>query len=155
MLPGDDNSYDLLISRRGPFHWIENAVRVARSGAVLLMLCPDGTNVLNSQIAWRHLIPEPFQLPPSEPPELPVWENIRRRLNSADIQMESCWVFDVPEWFDQPLELYKCLSFWWGPEEVPAWEKVRPAFEEIFRDHAGPSGLAIPDSRTLWKAAVP
>lgn len=77
VLPGDDNSYDLLIRRRGPFHWIEDAVRVARSGAVLVMLCPDGTNVLNSQIAWRHLIPEPFQLPPSEPAELPVWENIR------------------------------------------------------------------------------
>jgi ubiquinone/menaquinone biosynthesis C-methylase UbiE len=37
-LPAPDGSFDLLICRRGPFHWIEDARRVARPGAVLLML---------------------------------------------------------------------------------------------------------------------
>ena len=37
-LPAADGSFDLLICRRGPFHWIEDARRVARPGAVLLMM---------------------------------------------------------------------------------------------------------------------
>src|SRR5689334_12869975 len=42
-LPAPDASFDLLICSKGPFHWIEDAPRVARPGATLLMLVPDAT----------------------------------------------------------------------------------------------------------------
>lgn len=37
-IPAEDNAFDVLISRRGPLHWLEDAQRVARSGAVLIQL---------------------------------------------------------------------------------------------------------------------
>ncbi len=42
-LPAPDAAFDLLLCRKGPFHWVEDARRVARPGAILLMLVPNPT----------------------------------------------------------------------------------------------------------------
>ena len=42
-IPADAGAFDLLVSRRGPLHWIGDARRVARPGAVMLQLNPDLT----------------------------------------------------------------------------------------------------------------
>jgi len=40
-LPAAGAAFDLLMCSKGPFHWIDDARRVARPGATLLMLVPD------------------------------------------------------------------------------------------------------------------
>ena len=35
-IPAEDNVFDLHISRRGPLHWLDDARRVARLGAVII-----------------------------------------------------------------------------------------------------------------------
>lgn len=42
-IPVRDGLFDLLVSRRGPLHWIEDAWRVTKPGAVLLQLNPVET----------------------------------------------------------------------------------------------------------------
>ena len=63
-LPGADGSYDLLICRRGPFHWVEDARRVARPSATLLMLVPDPRPLP----PWNDRLPEILRLSaPADP----------------------------------------------------------------------------------------
>jgi SAM-dependent methyltransferase len=50
-LPAAVGSFDLLICRRGPFHWIEDARRVVRPGAVLLMLAVRQPHLTARQLA--------------------------------------------------------------------------------------------------------
>jgi SAM-dependent methyltransferase len=152
-LPGEARSYDLVISRRGPLHWIADAGRVARPGAAIVMLLPGGAGALNAEIAWAKLLPSPFGAPtgPLDPP----LSRVRERLVAAGLELDALWTYDAREWFDEPRELYNCLSFGWGTGEAPSWEESRPAFERIFREHAVRGEIWVPHGRTLWRSVVP
>ncbi len=154
-LPGEARSHDLVISRRGPLHWIPDAARVARPGAAIVMLLPEAARALNEGIAWTKLLPEPFAVPrgPLDPPLLDI---VRERLAEAGLALDAVWTYDVREWFHDPRELYNCLSFWWRPgEAVPGWEGSRANFERIFREYAVRGEVWLPNGRTLWRARVP
>ena len=150
-LPGEDRSYDLLISRRGPLHWIRDAPRVARPGAVIVMLLPEGSR--DTEVPWRRLLPPPFDdaARPLGPPPL---DTVRRRLAEAGLALDAAWTYDVREWFDTPRDLYDCLSFGWQPE-APSWEESRELFERIFRESAVQGSIWLPHGRTLWRVVVP
>lgn len=152
-LPGEAGAYDLVISRRGPLHWIADAPRVARRGAVLLMLLPEGSRGLNAQLPWLGLLPAPFGVP-TEPLDPPLLSAVRERLATAGLELDAWWVHDVREWFDAPRDLYDCLSFWWQPGDAPSWDESRAALERIFRDHAVQGSIWLPHGRTIWRAAV-
>jgi SAM-dependent methyltransferase len=149
-IPAADASFDLLICRRGPFHWIEDAQRVARPGAVLLMLVPDATP-LTPWYTWLH---EDLRWQPSDDPH---WARpaIEQRLALGRLALHSWWSFDVPEVFPDPEQLYIWLSWGYIPEEVPSFDEVKPLLERIFSEYGTPEGVGVRRRRYLWKAIVP
>ena len=67
-LPAEDHSIDIIVSRRGPVHWISDARRVVKSGGVLVQLCMLGrTHVAE----WHELLPKPFRRDMWDNPHLP------------------------------------------------------------------------------------
>ena len=149
-LPAADQSMDLLLSRRGPFHWIEDARRVARKGATLIMLVPDA----RPKPLWNDLLPAPFRW--QRLPDDPLWarKDIEARLAVANLRLHSWWSFDVPEYFVTPADFYTLLAFGYAPGEVPTFAEVEPALQQIFNQFAGDEGLEVRHVRHLWKAVV-
>lgn len=149
-IPADDASFDVLICSKGPFHWIEDARRVARPGAVLLMLVPDAEPIT----PWHGLLPEPLRW--KDAPD-PHWARpaIEQRLAAGRLSLHSWWGFDVPETFPDPEQLYAWLAWGYLSDEVPSFTEVRPALERVFAEHGDAEGVAIRHRRYLWKAIVP
>lgn len=149
-LPGEANAFDLLICRRGPFHWVEDARRVARPGATLLMLVPDARPVP----PWNDWLPEVFRQRPAADPH---WarKSIEERLSLGQLTLHSWWDFEVPEFFAGPAQLYDMLAWGWTADEVPAFAEVEPALARIFAEYGDPAGVVLRHVRHLWKAIVP
>lgn len=149
-LPGEEAAFDLLICRRGPFHWVEDARRVARPGAVLLMLVPDARPLPS----WNDWLPEPLRQVPVGDPH---WAraSIEQRLAIGGLTLHSWWSFEVPEWFSSPAQLYDFLAWGWTAEEVPSFAEVQPILERIFADDGASQGVELRHLRHLWKAIVP
>jgi SAM-dependent methyltransferase len=148
-LPADAASFDLLICSKGPFHWIEDARRVARPAAVLLMLVPDATPLT----AWTAELPEPLRWQEGNPD----WARpaIEQRLAATGLSLHSWWSFDVPELFPNPAELYTWRTWGCTPDEVPSFAKVAADLERIFNQYGGPRGLEIRRRRYIWKSIAP
>jgi SAM-dependent methyltransferase len=147
-LPAGDAAFDLLICSKGPFHWIEDAQRVARPGAVLLMLVPDAPPLT----VWTAQLPEPLRWQGSDP----HWARpaIEQRLKAAGLSLHSWWSFDVPEIFPNPEELYIWLTWGCTPDEVPSFAEVAADLTRIFGQHRGPRGLEVRRHRYIWKAIL-
>ena len=148
-LPAPDTAFDLLICSKGPFHWIDDARRVARPGAVLLMLVPDARPLP----PWHALLPEVLQWTEVSDPH---WARpaIEQRLAAVGLALHSWWSFDVPEVFPDTEQLYLWLTFGSTPDEVPAYAEVRPVLERIFAEYGGREGVELRHRRYLWKAVV-
>jgi SAM-dependent methyltransferase len=149
-LPAPNAWFDLLICSKGPFHWIEDARRVARPGAVLLMLVPDATPLT----AWNVWLPEALRWKGATDPH---WARpaIEQRLAVVGLAIHSWWSFDVPEIFPDPEQLYTWLAWGCTQEEVPSFADVFPVLEHIFVEYGSAEGVAIRHHRYLWKAVVP
>lgn len=149
-LPASGPTFDLLICRRGPFHWIEDARRVARPGATLLMLVPDA----RPAPPWNDWLPEALRQKPNADPQ---WARtaIGQRLAVGQLTLHSWWSFEVPEWFAEPAALYDFLTWGWTAAEVPAFDEIEPVLTRIFADYGGPQGVEVRHVRYLWKAVVP
>lgn len=151
-LPAADHSVDLFVNSKGPFHFIADAPRVGRRGAVLLMLVPE----VGQPAPWEDLLPPAlrWQWPPGHDPH---WarKTVEQRLGEAGLRLHSWWDFDVPEWFPDPQELYAARTFGFARGEVPSFEAAAPALERVFQQFAGPQGLEIRRLRHIWKALLP
>lgn len=147
-IPADDNSFDLLISRRGPLHWLEDARRVARPGAVIIQLNP----MYPPPPTWNDRLPVPLRRPVPGPSTMR--DAVERRLANGRLALHSCWTFEVPEYFPDTEQLYLFLSWGYAPEEVPSFAEVRPLLADIFAEHGTADGLPLRHSRLLWKAIV-
>lgn len=149
-IPAEDNSFDLLVCSKGPFHWVEDARRVARPGATLIMLIADTVPMP----PWHHLLPQALQWSVGTDPN---WARtaIEPRLNQSGIQIHSWWSYDVPEFFTEPEQLYQWRTFGRTAEESPAFEEVAPHLVQIFAEHSNVEGLTIRHRRHLWKAVIP
>ncbi len=151
-VPAQDNSIDLVISRRGPTHWIEDVRRFCRRGATLIQLNPMGRSEVP---VWNKALPTPLQLPAPDAAEAnAIVDVIERRLAGAGLCIHSAWTFDVPEWFHTPVDLYKFLTFGEDPKSVPAWAAVEDDLERLFGYYSGTKGLEGRQRRFLWKATV-
>jgi SAM-dependent methyltransferase len=149
-LPGDEQSYDLLICRRGPWHWVEDARRVARPGATLIMLVPDNRPLP----VWNDWVPEPFRWKPGPADRNWARNAFEDRFAQTGIRLHSWWSFDVPEIFATPADFYTLLAWGYAPGEVPDYAEVAPALERIFAEFAGSDGLEVRHVRHLWKATI-
>ena len=148
-LPVTASSFDFLICSKGPFHWIKDARRVARPGAVLLMLIPDARPLT----VWTAQLPEPLRWQESDPHwAQPVIEQL---LKEAELSLHSWWSFDVPEIFPNPEQLYLWRAWGCTPDEVPSFAEVAADLTRIFTRYGGPRGLEIRRPRYIWKAIVP
>lgn len=149
-LPGSDGSFDLLVCSKGPFHWIEDARRVSRPGATLLMLVPDFTPLT----PWNALLPEALRWQAADDPN---WARsaIEQRLATIQLNLHSWWNFDVPEIFPTPQELYVWCTWGDAPDEVPSYADVASDLERIFQQYGSPQGLEIRRHRHIWKAVIP
>ncbi len=146
-VPAEANSFDLILSRRGPTSWIPDARRVARLGAVCIQLNPAG----HGPPAWNAELPPEIRLDESP---VDLEESICRSLEPAGLSLHSWWRFNVPQWFDDPRELHVRLTWGRDPRDVPPFEQVAAAIEGVFTRHAGPRGLVLRHERFLWKATV-
>jgi SAM-dependent methyltransferase len=150
-IPAEAQSFDWMISRRGPLHWLEDARRVARPGAILIQLNPLETPLPQ----WANLLPEPLRSAAGIDYQSGMLNSVRYRLELGRLELHSAWTYDVPEFFDDPRELYTRLSWGYLSGEVPSWDDVKSIIEQIFRDYSTePDGLALRHTRLLWMAIV-
>jgi len=147
-IPAEDDSFDLLISRRGPLHWIADAKRVARPGAILIQLNPARISAPD----WNDELPELFRF--ETRPYGYRYERIRDWLRTGGLGYHSTWTINRPEFFDDPTELYRKLSWGFTEDEVPAYAEMQPLLERIFARYATADGLAVPHGRFLWMSVV-
>ena len=150
-IPAEPETFDLLISRRGPLHWLEDARRVARPGAIVIQLNPLETPLPQ----WANLLPEPLRSSAGIEYQFGMLNSIKHQLELGGLELHSAWTYDVPEFFDDPGELYTRLAWGYLPEEVPAWSDVKSILEQIFHDYStGSDGLVMRHTRLLWMALV-
>ncbi len=150
-IPADPNSFDLIISRRGPLHWMEDARRVARPGAVLIQLNPLETPLP----PWADRLPEPLRSAAGIQYQFGMLNSVKHRLKLGGLELHSAWTYDVPEYFDDPREIYKRLTWGYIPQEIPSWPDLSSILEGIFSEFASQDGLSLRHTRLLWMAFVP
>lgn len=147
-IPANEDSFDLIISRRGPLHWIADARRVARNGALLIQLNPTSVETP----PWNDELPGNLRLDCY--PYGSMYEHVKERLAAAGLTFYSSWTFIRPEFFEDIEQLYKMISWGFAADEVPSLEEIHPTFLRIFDRYATPDGLAVPRGRFLWMSVV-
>jgi SAM-dependent methyltransferase len=148
-IPVADHALDLIISRRGPSNWIADARRACRTGARLIQLNP----LTGPEAPWNGELPEPLRMAPNpaNPDRPDLAREIEAALVAANLRLDDSWVFDVPEVFRAPRELYRALTFMRFDPETPSWDVARPHLERLFARH-GP--IELRQRRFLWTAVV-
>jgi hypothetical protein len=148
-IPADDNAFDLLVCSKGPFHWVEDARRVARPGATMLMLIPDTAPMP----VWHDQLPPALQWSSGTDPN---WARnaFEPRLLKSGVTLHSWWSFDVPEYFVEPQQLYNKLTWGHTAAEVPAYANVEADLAALYAAYDTGHGLTLRHRRHLWKATV-
>lgn len=148
-IPVADHALDLIISRRGPTNWIADARRVCRPGARLIQLNP----LTGPEVPWNGELPEDLRMAdnPANPSRPELARQIEAALTAANLRLDHSRVFDVPEVFSEPEELYLCLTFMRFEPETPSWDVARPHLERLFARH-GP--IELRQRRFLWTVVV-
>jgi SAM-dependent methyltransferase len=153
-IPLPDGSIDLFVNRRGPIlsRYLDEAIRVARRGAVIVGLHPGNRNT--PAPPWQDELPEPYRgvFGPSSFEEVARW--VTDPLDRAGIVDYSLWWTDVPEFLRDPHELYVRLG---GPDIPGArtYQDVEPRLARIFEQYRSPLGVVLRHQRLLWQARLP
>ena len=148
-VPVADDSFDLLISRRGDLRWIEDAKRIGRPGSVLLQLNP--LQYPAGMPLWNDELPSLLRFTKHT---LDMREVVEQRLALGGLTLYSCWTFDVPEVFPNPEQLYRRLIWGFAQDEVPTWSQMESTLVRIFERYATAEGVELRQRRFLWKAVV-
>lgn len=151
-LPCADDSIDLIIGRRAPLHWVSDAPRACRNGAILIELNPMEEPIP----AWSSKLPPKLHYENSgrHTGTGSIHQSIENRLHQSNLTLHSGWSFDVPEVFDDPRELFKMLSWGLPAQEIPAFEDLETRINGIYERYAEPQGIVLRHCRFLWKAVV-
>ncbi len=151
-LPASDDSVDLIISRRGPTHWFEDARRICSPGAPIIQLNPMG---MEEEPVWNSALPDILRLHQPESGDAnAIVDSIEQRLAACNLSIHDAWTFDVPEWFHTPIDLYRFLTFGEDVEAIPAWTDVESDLTRTFLRYAESAGLKSRHRRFLWKSLV-
>ena len=147
-LPFEDQSLDLMMSRRGPMHWLPDVRRVLKPGGIVLQLC---------MLQWRAPLPWASDLPSGLQPSQDHLrgfgrESVERDLATGDLHLGSYWEFDVPMYLPDPTSLYKHLCVGRHADDLPEYPTVTPLFEVIFEKYGIEGRLQLRQRRFMWKA---
>jgi SAM-dependent methyltransferase len=149
-IPLPDDDIDLFINRRGPVlrRYLDEAIRVARHGAVIVGLHPTGNTPAPP---WCDELPEPYRsvLMALSFDEVTAW--VTGPLSTVGVLDYSLWWIDVPEFLRNPHDLYDRLG---GPDVpgAPTYQDIEPQFARIFERHSTPHGVVLRHQRLLWQA---
>jgi SAM-dependent methyltransferase len=152
-IPLADDSIDLFVNRRGPIlrRYLDEAIRVARRGAVIVGLHPGGNTPAPT---WRDQLPEPYRhmFMARSFDEVAGW--VVDPLSTAGISDYSLWWIDVPEFLRTPYELYVRLG---GSQtsDAPEYKKIEPQFTKIFKQYSTSHGIVLRHQRLLWQVYLP
>lgn len=151
-LPVEPGSIDLVIGRRAPLHWIQDAKRACRKGAVLLELNPMEEPIP----AWSSKLPTKLHYENSgrHTGTGSIHQSVENRLHQAGLTLHSGWGFDVPELFPDPREFYTMLTWGLPRDEIPEFEDLEVRIKGIYERYAEPGGIELRHCRFLWKAIV-
>ncbi len=151
-LPVVADSIDLIICRRGPLHWIADARRVCRNGALIMALNPMEEPIP----AWSSKLPHKLHYENSgrHTGSGSIHQSVENRLHQAGLTLHSGWSFDVPEIFSSPQDLYKMITWGLPLEELPAFDDIAYKFDAIFNTFAEPEGIVLRHCRFLWQALI-
>jgi SAM-dependent methyltransferase len=152
ILPADENSIDLIICRRGPLHWIEDAKRICRDGAMIVALNPMEEPIP----AWSSILPHKLHYENSgrHTGSGSIHQSVENRLHQAGLTLHSGWSFDVPEVFPDRRELYKMITWGLPTSEIPAFEDLDYKFDAIYEKYAELDGIVLRHCRFLWQARI-
>jgi SAM-dependent methyltransferase len=153
-IPLADDSVDLFVNRRGPMlrRYLDEALRVARPGAVIVGLHPGGNGPAP---VWWDRLPAPYQkatLGGWSFDEMACW--VTDPLRAAGISDYSLWWLDVPEFLRTPHELYVYLSVT-QRVDAPGYQTLELQLTKIFEQFSTPAGLILRHQRLLWLANLP
>ena len=148
-IPATERTLDLIVSRRGPTNWIADARRVCRPGARLIQLNP----LPSPEPAWDRELPEALRMAENlaNPGHPDLAAEIEAALAAADLRLEEGQVFDAPEVFSAPEDLYRYLTFMRFEPDTPSWDAARPQLEQLLARH---SPIDVRQRRFLWTAVV-
>jgi SAM-dependent methyltransferase len=146
-IPLADDSIDLFVNRRGPIlrRYLDEAIRVARRGAVIVGLHPTGNAPSPS---WCDELPEPYRkvFMALSFEEVTGW--VIDPLRTAGISDYSLWWIDVPEFLCTPYELYVrldvALTF-----DASEYQNIEPQLAEIVKQHGTSQGIVLRHQRLL------
>lgn len=152
-LPVEDGSVDMIICRRGPHHWIQDAKRVCKPGAKLLQLSPMEEPIP----AWSDKLPHVMHYENSGryTGSGSIHHSVDNRLHQAGLTLHSGWGFDVPEVFETKRELYRMVTWGLPSAKTPSFDDVDARLQMIFDTYAEPGGIVLRHCRYLWYAEVP
>lgn len=152
-IPLPDDSIDLFVNRRGPLlrRYLDEAMRVARRGAVMVGLHPTGNAPTP---IWRDQLPERYRdvLVALSFDEVMGW--VIDPLRTAGISDYSVWWIDVPEFLLTPYELYVRLG---GSQtsDAPEYQEIEPQLTKIIKQYSTSRGIVVRHQRLLWQAHLP
>lgn len=151
-LPADQDSIDLIICRRGPLHWIADAKRICRDGAMIVALNPMEEPIP----AWSSKLPHKLYYENSgrHTGSGSIHQSVENRLHQAGLTLHSGWSFDVPEVFADRRELYKMITWGLPRSEIPTFEDLDYKFDAIYDKYAEPDGIVLRHCRFLWQAKI-
>lgn len=151
-LPVADQSIDMVIGRRAPLHWIADARRTCRPGAVLIELNPMEEPIP----AWSSKLPTRLHYENSgrHTGTGSIQQSVENRLHQAGLILHSGWGFDVPEAFADPREFYTMLTWGLPIKKIPSYEDLEVRIANIYQKYAEPDGLVLRHCRFLWKAVI-
>ncbi|HKI75195.1 MAG TPA: class I SAM-dependent methyltransferase [Pseudomonadales bacterium] len=151
-LPVEDQSVDLIIGRRAPLHWIQDAKRACRPGGLLIELNPMEEPIP----AWSSKLPSKLHYENSgrHTGTGSIHQSVENRLHQAGLVLHSGWGFDVPEVFADPREFYTMLSWGLPAAEIPPFEDLETRINGIYERYAEADGIVLRHCRFLWKAVV-
>jgi len=149
-IPLADESIDLFVNRRGPIlrRYLDEAIRVARRGAVIVGLHPTG-NI--PAPPWCDELPEPYRhlFMALSFDEVTGW--VTDPLHAAGISDYSLWWIDVPEFLRNPYELYVRLGGQ-GISHGLVYQDIEPQFTKLFDQYSTTHGVVLRHQRLLWQA---
>ena len=152
-IPLAEDSIDLFINRRGPIlqRYLTEAIRVARSNAVIVGLHPTGNT---PSPIWCDELPETYRkvFMALSFDEVTGW--VIDPLRTTGISDYSLWWIDVPEFLRTPYELYVRLG---GSQtsDAPEYQNIEPQLTKIVKQYSTSQGIVLRHQRLLWQAYLP